>query len=824
MNTEHLESQINAFLASSGKGKRRLERGKKLLQELRSSGQQLDNPAMRRHMTQLARNIADALWEIEGKYHQFHLDFYAGEEIFATETPGAVLLNPPVPNTAGVVPTLPTCPAPRASTLFGRQAFIESIVAELIGPPTIVAVFGLPGVGKSDVLRTVGRLTSIISNFVDGVLYVELGQYPEQAMGTLRDWLKAYGEQLPEDSTIQSLVFRLTAQLRFRRSLLIIDDIWQSSLETAMQLRDAAGEKCAVLTSTRSPEIARSISRGRPGWLLDILGEDDALAILNFQAPIQVEREPEAAKKLVNQLGRLPLAVTLAAGHVYNDRRNEYPCAFLATHWAERLDALRGYEPRPDLEELELSLKTIIGLSIDSLEREIQQAAKMLGAFGLTQRGWSWEAMQAVWAVDSQTAERWEKQLIANNLIQFDQTQHRYQTHATIAAYLAPLTLEVARQRHAAYFLVIAEDAATKYVANAQTEAFQIWEEFYPQIQVALNSVFSVDDIKQSARFCVALWRFWEGSGRRVEGDMFLERLIQSQKQEDDMPRIWTEILHASGAIAFQLGRTAVAQERLSQALLLRKKWNDSNYNIARTLSNLGAVSQDMGNNEAARRAYEDAIAVAKNIDDEQLIVTIQTNLALLEYQDDHLDETIELLEKSIRVFHASNDQHSVATFLSPLAIAYYGKGNLPKATKTLYEAIAIAREVQLPDAEGQALNYLGWINIVERDTSTGRKHITDSLKIYSDHGDDVGIATCLEDLAMACIIDEELERAARLLGVVDAIQEPYNTGRAPFAQKFYEEQRERLHSSLPLAILQQETEVGRRLTRAEVMDEALRG
>ena len=79
-------------------------------------------------------------------------------------------------------PRIPTCPAPNAGTLLGRDAVIDEIVARLVegtGALAISAVRGLPGVGKTDLLRAVGNDARIAAHFDGGVLYAELGPSPD---------------------------------------------------------------------------------------------------------------------------------------------------------------------------------------------------------------------------------------------------------------------------------------------------------------------------------------------------------------------------------------------------------------------------------------------------------------------------------------------------------------------------------------------------------------------------------------------------------------------------------------------------------------------
>ncbi len=126
----------------------------------------------------------------------------------------------------------------------------------------ISAVRGLPGVGKTDLLRTTGRDARITAHFDGGVLYAELGPTPSLS-SILRRWIAELGYKAPQSDDPETLAAVVRAALHDRRALLILDDVWESSLGATRALRECASPDCRVLASSRSAQVAREAAARR---------------------------------------------------------------------------------------------------------------------------------------------------------------------------------------------------------------------------------------------------------------------------------------------------------------------------------------------------------------------------------------------------------------------------------------------------------------------------------------------------------------------------------------------------------------------------------
>lgn len=100
---------------------------------------------------------------------------------------------------SGLPTRTPTCPSPNAPVLFGRDTIRDEIIARLRhdeGTLAINAVRGLPGIGKTDLLRAIGGDLQITAHFAGGVLYAELGPTPDRSQ-IMRRWITEMGMEPP---------------------------------------------------------------------------------------------------------------------------------------------------------------------------------------------------------------------------------------------------------------------------------------------------------------------------------------------------------------------------------------------------------------------------------------------------------------------------------------------------------------------------------------------------------------------------------------------------------------------------------------------------
>jgi len=314
-------------------------------------------------------------------------------------------VNPPP---AGILPALP-------NLVFGRENSLRD-VKELLGiyddtpqsdKSSLTVVRGVPGVGKTTLVSVLSRDPEISKAFYDGVLWTSLYLgLPEQEADAskLLSLLAAWGRALGTDDilrapTIADATARLSALLRDKRMLLIVDDVWNQA--HAVPFLQASGSRCAVLVTTRLTKVAEALTHaGGTVYLLPVLSEESSLLLLSALAPAVVEQFTEECRELVRDLEYLPLALHVAAGLLKAEAKIGLDVSAL-------IDGLRkgaGFiDQEAPIDRVENgttpTLAALLRRSTDRLDDQARECFAFLGAFAPKPATFDLAAMGAVWEV-----------------------------------------------------------------------------------------------------------------------------------------------------------------------------------------------------------------------------------------------------------------------------------------------------------------------------------------------------------------------------------------------------------------------------------------
>ncbi|MBP0451451.1 winged helix-turn-helix domain-containing protein [Kitasatospora sp. RG8] len=258
-----------------------------------------------------------------------------------------------------------------ASEFTGRRELVRSLVHLVETPsafaPTIVAVAGMGGVGKTALAVHVAR--RVRHRFPDGQLYVNLrGARPDpmDPGAVLVQFLRSLGvpeSAVPEQPEERSALYRsLLAQ---RRVLVVLDDA-----RDLAQLRPLlpGSEHCAVLVTSRSGLLGLAPTRHVD---LDVLEPDESLELLSrIAGRRRVQAEPAAARELLAACCHLPLAIRIVAAR--SALRPEWSLAAIGTRLADRRRRLA------ELSVHDLAVEACFQLSYDQLTPDAAQAFRLL--------------------------------------------------------------------------------------------------------------------------------------------------------------------------------------------------------------------------------------------------------------------------------------------------------------------------------------------------------------------------------------------------------------------------------------------------------------
>jgi DNA-binding XRE family transcriptional regulator len=289
--------------------------------------------------------------------------------------------------------------------LVGRDKLLKQLKQCLCAGKrlNVSALHGLPGVGKTALVRELIYDNDMQRYFADGILWVGLGLRPNLS-GLLGRWASLLGIPSTEMALLKGEEERARAirdVIGTRRMLLVIDDAWKIEEASALQV---GGPNCAYVLTTRIPSVALHFANGE-AIVVRELDEDESLDLLARLVPDVVSNESGAARALVQSAGGLPFVLVLIGRYLQSQAYSGQPRRLRAA-----LDRLCCAEERLQLTIQQapfenpasssirtlLSLQTVIETSFRQLDEASLRVLTMLSAFPAKPYSFSEEAALVV--------------------------------------------------------------------------------------------------------------------------------------------------------------------------------------------------------------------------------------------------------------------------------------------------------------------------------------------------------------------------------------------------------------------------------------------
>ncbi|MBZ0321006.1 MAG: hypothetical protein K8L91_31615 [Anaerolineae bacterium] len=339
---------------------------------------------------------------------------------------------------SGVMPPLP-------SLVVGRDAALHAIKQRLgVGSPEarpITVIQGWPGVGKSTLVATLAHDLELSQHYPDGVLWASLGENPSIA-SEIGAWAEALRLNEPGQArTVEEISAQLTALLRDKRMLLIVDDVWQA--DHAQPFR-VGGKNCTLVMTSRLNDVATALAPTATDiYRLPVLTEHAALELLAKFTPETVANQLDEATQLVRDLEGLPLAIHVAGRLLQSEARLGWGVTELLADLREGASLLTAQAPSDMLgvkSDTSLTITALLKRSTDSLDALARQYFAYLGLFVAKPATFDLPAMAVVWEVDDPKP---VARLLVNRGLLEPVGGGRFQMHALLVLHARSLLDEV---------------------------------------------------------------------------------------------------------------------------------------------------------------------------------------------------------------------------------------------------------------------------------------------------------------------------------------------------------------------------------------------
>jgi tetratricopeptide (TPR) repeat protein len=597
----------------------------------------------------------------------------------------------------------------------GRAEELARLMALAAGGRVVVTVIGgIAGVGKTALALHAAH--QLLGEFPDGHLYADLhgcteGQDPAQPGEVLEVFLRSLGvaaEDVPADAEERSGLLRQV--LASRRVLMVLDN---ARAETQVRpLLPGAGTSLVLVTS-------RSVLPGLEAderIVLDVLIEDDAVAMLAGLGGHRAAADPTAVAQVSRLCGRLPLALRIAGQLLAT--HPTWPVVRLVQLLAserERLTRLGSGDPQ-------------VRAAFEVSYRQLAEAdARLFRLLGLHPGpDFTTTAAAALAGTDDDAAEPALRRLAAAHLIAED-TVGRFALHDLLRRFARDTcqqadTLEdrnaaetrlVRHYENLAAFLDSCVDPKLRSAAEQDGKPLS-------SMRQAL-AVFQAERPSLLAALCLATQRGWDEEIRRLSASMagpltllrYLDDLLTVRESALAAARHAGET-RAEGRALSNLGETCRRQRRFEeaitsyqQALVIFRKFDDRRAE-GLALNDLGIVYQELRGFDEAIISYQQALVIFREVGDRHGEGLALDNLGIAHRELGRFDEAIISYQQALVIFRDAGDRRGQGQTLSDLGSAYRELRRFDEAITSYQQALAIRREVSDWYGEGQTLNHLG--------------------------------------------------------------------------------------------------------------------
>jgi predicted ATPase/class 3 adenylate cyclase len=696
----------------------------------------------------------------------------------------------------------------------------------------LVTLTGAGGAGKTRLSLQVAA--DVIDEFSDGVWFVDLAPVSDPAF--VPQGIAAALNVREEGAS--PLMDLLVHYVQRRKMLIVLDNcehLVEASAHAADILLHAASQLKIIATSREGLGIAGEKTFPVPSLSFSNASHPSASTLSQYEATrlfidrallvqphfaVTNENAPAVAQ-ICHWLDGIPLAIELAAARV-KAMSPEQIAARLGDSFRLLTGGSRTALPRQQ------TLRAMIDWSWELLSEEERLLLRRLSVFA---GGWTLEAAEGICAgegIDAFDILDLLTQLVGKSLVLWHEAaaEPRYQLLETIRQYAHARLSEAngageeARlsQCHAEFFAQFAEEAESQLFSPATAAWLKRLDTEQDNLHAALEcTVYSrsrtaLRIIKANAKYLFLRNAF-------TEGFQWGERALNANP--DAPMELRAPVLMWTGEFADQIGRKDLADQYGQAGLDLARQGQDQALR-AEALFIRGSIAMEGGDPQLTMACYEEALPLARLTQSPWVLPGVLMYLGLMltgigefAQAEAYVQEGDEIAQR----FYVPFWQAMGVWFSGHLAFL---RNDIGKARRDLMLALQTARENQYHMFTAHIEEMLGRVQILDPDLAGARLSLTQSLAMLQDMALKPCLAHNLEGWARLALAQWEPQRAARLLGAIQAHMKTLGMNMIPIEQALYDQTLAAVQQQLTATDFQQEREAGEKLTVEQAFELAL--
>lgn len=673
------------------------------------------------------------------------------------------------------------------TSFVGREQEIAE-VRRLLATSRLLTLTGPGGVGKTRLALRVAAEIQVDN--ASNVALVELAALtdPELVPQSVASALKV--SEQPGRPPLDVLA----DVLRLRQLLLVLDNCEHLVVACAM-LADTLLRNCRELrilatsrevmgvageTAWQVPTLSLPNSQQQPR--LEQVAQSEAVRLFVDRAQAALPSfvlgkvNAAAVAKLCCKLDGIPLALELAAARVP---------VLSVEQIAKRLDdaiglLTTGVRHAPARQR---TLRATLEWSYQLLSKTEQQLFERLAVFA---GGWTFEAVETICAgreIKHDEVLDLLASVIAKSLVlseRHEQGPVRYRLLETIRQYGQQKLAErgeadTTSDRHAAYFLALAERVQPELLGPGETPALAYLEREHENVRAALRWLLQQGAADRAQRLAGAFGRFWWFRGYFTEGESWLAQAL-ALPGGDAHTVGRARCLYGLGALALSRGAYGRAELVVDEARHLWHALGDAGEE-AFALVVMADVARRRGDQVAARRLLNTAVDMSHAAGAQAAEVAGLRVLAEMACELDDDREARRQAELALTRAMQVGWKRGLVVTRRTLGRVRARQGDFAAAIALFEASLADSRELGAHWHSAQTLVDLGQLAIEHGDLRRARRWLAESLTHAQGLGDRPDLARGFEAFAQLAVIQRQWVPALQLAGAAarlgDAIQTP---------------------------------------------------
>jgi tetratricopeptide (TPR) repeat protein len=599
------------------------------------------------------------------------------------------------------------------NTFVGRERDLEGlhqiIVDRRVG--AITGAVGAGGIGKTELARMYAKRYN--AEYPDGVFWASMrgSTWQQEAQRILKE-LYPEAEIAPflDNSKAKDETLR---HLNWKDALLIIDNPNEAA--------DIIRPDCSVLVTTAQKRAFGVISRIAIKELYGLSGDEGTQLLAEVLGKDRVAQDPSGAKRIIEILDGIPLALQIAAYHLEAVPDLSFFDYVGQAQGKIKELKLKDSEDKAVIVSLELSLGQLRTTPHGAQYIALFEAASVCPESGFT----SLTLAQTTGLIEM--AQVTSEDLHKRSLLEFDWTSFRFTMHPLLRQLSSAMvkTDEIKELRYrenlCMHFLHFAQEHSTNpdmliteigglWQAMIQTQQIEKAKELLPEflghfIQPFQQRVAS-KDYEGAFRYLVATNLInINNLGLVTNLESILEILAENQASLQEPSRAW--VYTSLGNVYIRLGEYEKAHSFYEKALEIYDAIKDLP-GQGKVLGSMGDVALRLGDYDKAMVFFEKSLGAYRQIGDASGQAKVLGNMGIACSDRGEHSKSISFYEKQLEISRLTSDPKGEGNTLGNLGLEYVYLGEYGRAIGFYKKQLVIARQSTDVRAEGNALGNIG--------------------------------------------------------------------------------------------------------------------